>query len=279
MLRAFLAFAVALLALPAMAQDAGALRARHAALQEKLAGNDFGRPLHVESTAQGGAHQGAVYAVIEQPYDLVAPALARAASWCDILVLQVNVKQCTAPQQALTALITKKPRDPLESAYQVDFAFETAAAGADYLSVALRAPEGPMGTRDYRIAVQAAPLGPERTFLQFSYEYTLGFMARIAMDAYLATSGREKTGFSVVERGPDGRPVRVDGVRGVIERSAMRYYLAVEAYLDSLAAPEGERLQARLEKWYAGIERYPQLREEVGRDEYVQMKRREAQAG
>ena len=44
-------------------------------------------------------------------------------------------------------------------------------------------------------------------------------MARLAMDAYLAGAGRDKRGFSV-----DG-----GDARGVVERSAMRYYLATEA--------------------------------------------------
>ena len=88
-----------LLALPwpraaAPAQDAGALLARHTALQKQLADNPFGRPLHVESTAAGGRHKGEIHAVIDQPYGVVAPALARPAHWCDILTLQVNVKGC-----------------------------------------------------------------------------------------------------------------------------------------------------------------------------------------
>ena len=98
-----------------------------------------------------------------------------------------------------------------------------------------------------------------------SYAYTLGTMARFAMDAYLAGPGRDKRGFSV-----DG------GERGVVERTTMRYFLAVEAYLASLGAPPPQRLEARLRSWYGAISRYPQLRENVGADEYVEMKRREA---
>jgi hypothetical protein len=80
-----------LLAGSAQAQDAAVLRARHAALKWQLANNPFGRPLHVESSASGGAHKGQIYAVIEQPYRVVAPALARPADWCQILTLQVNI--------------------------------------------------------------------------------------------------------------------------------------------------------------------------------------------
>lgn len=263
---------LALLSGPVYGQDAGALRARHAALQEPLASNPFGRPLHVVSSADGGEHKGEIYAVIDEPYRAVASALVRAATWCDVLVLQVNVKRCDASGGKVLAFITQKPRDSADSAHRVEFGF-TGAATLDYLKVALAAPEGPVGTRDYDIRLEAVPLDERRTFIHMSYAYTLGWMARLAMNAYLAGAGSEKVGFSVVERRGDGTPVYVDGVRGVIERGAMRYYLAVEAYL---AAPSAERLEARLRDWYAQTARYPQLRESVGADEYLEMKKREA---
>ena len=248
------------------AQDADAMRARHASLHQQLANNPFGRPLHIESSASGGAHKGDVYAVIEHPYDVVAAALARPAHWCDILTLQVNIKRCSAAGgDALTAFITRKPRDSVDSAQRVDFRYQPAVASADYLRVALSAPAGPVGTRDYKIVLEATPLDARRTFIRMSYAYTLGWTARLAMDAYLAGTGRDKRGFSV-----EG------GERGVIERSAMRHYLAIEAYLASLAAPAERRLETRLRNWYSAISRYPQLHEPVGPDEYVEMKRREA---
>jgi hypothetical protein len=269
--RASLLLAGVLFAGALQAQDAAALRARHTALQDRLAASAFGRPLHVESTSDGGAHKGEVYALIERPYRELAAALSRPAHWCEILLLQVNIKRCEAAGPTLTAFITRKPREPLEDAYRVEFRYD-AAASADHLRVALTADSGPVGTRDYEIRLEAAPLDAARTFLRMSYAYRLGFVARIGMDAYLAGSGRDKVGFSVVDRAPDGRPMYVDGVRGVIERSAMRYYLAIEAFLDS-----PQDMETRLRRWYAAIGHHPQLREEVGRNEYLAMKR--AQAG
>jgi hypothetical protein len=251
----------------AQAQDAAALRARHAALKDELANNAFGRPLHVESSAAGGAHKGDVYAVVEQPYQVVAPALARPEGWCQILTLQVNIKRCSVDQgsQALAAFVTRKPRDPIESAHRVDFRYEPTTKSNDYLGVTLSASSGPLGTRDYQIVLEAAPLDARRTFMHLSYAYTLGWVGRMAMNSYLAGAGSDKRGFSV-----DG------GERGVVERSAMRYYLAVEAYLGSLGAPPEQRLETRLRSWYAAITRYPQLHEAVSAAEYVQMKRTEA---
>jgi hypothetical protein len=265
MFRAFLVLVCAAVCSIAQAQDAGALRKRYAELRAQLADNPFGRPLHVQSGASGGAHSGEIYALIEQPFSVVSKALARPEHWCDILKLQVNVKRCSASDGTLAALVTRKPRDPVDDAYRVDFRFKVAAADADYLRVAMKAAEGPLSTRDYELRLEAAPVDSGRTFVHLSYAYTLGFMARRAMDYYLAGAGRDKRGFSV-----DG------GERGVIERAAMRYYLAVEAFLDSLAAPSGERLERRVRDWYAAISRYPQLQEQVSADEYVAMKRREA---
>jgi len=258
------------------AQDARALVGRHAGLQKQLADNPFGRALHVESTAGGGRQKGEIHAVIQQPYRVVAPALARPADWCDILTLQVNVKGCRISEQTLAAFITRKARDSLDSAHRLDLRFQAAATGKDYLHVVLTSPSGPFGTRDYEIRLEATPLDSARTFVHLSYAYTLGRIARLGMDAYLAGAGRDKVGFSVVDRRPDGAPVYVDGVRGMVERSAMRYYLAIEATAGALSVPAEQRLDARLRHWYTSIMRYPQLREQLGADEYVEMKRREA---
>ena len=170
----------------------------------------------------------------------------------------------------LSALITRKPRDPVDSAHRLDLRFQLAAARADYLHVAMNSATGPMGTRDYEIRLEAAPIDAQRTFIHLSYAYTLRTMARFAMDAYLSGSGRDRFGFTVVERRADGSPVYIDGVRGVVERAAMRYYLGVEAYVDSPS------LEQRLRRWYTATMRYPQLRETVGPDEYLEMKRRES---
>lgn len=278
MLRACLLLCTLLASACAQAQDGSALRARHAALQKDLSSSPFGRPLHVESAASGGAHKGEVHAVLDKPYAAVAAALARPAHWCDILTLQINIKRCEASNETLVAFITRKPRDGVNDAHRIDFRFEVGAKRADYLQVALNAPSGPMGTRDYQIRLEAAPLDAKRTFIHLSYGYTLGSMARLAMDAYLMGPGRDKTGFSVIERRPDGSPVYVDGVRGVAERSAMRYYLAIDSSLEALAVPPPQRLDARLRRWYQETARYPQLKEKVGADEYVEMKRKEATA-
>lgn len=231
--------------------------------------------LRIESREEGGRHTGEVFAVLERPFAEVSAALRDIRRWCEILTLPANVQQCSADGR-LALHVARRPQDPPEDAQRVAFRYAVDGAAADELRIRLDAKSGPFGTRDYRMSVELAPLDARRSLIHMSYSYSLGFMARIAMDAYFATSGRDKVGFSVVDRLPDGTPVRVGGARGAVERNAMRYYLAVQAYLDSLEAPAPQRLETRLRRWFAAIQRYPQLEEEIGRDEYLELKRMQA---
>jgi hypothetical protein len=65
----------------------------------------------------------------------------------------------------------------------------------------------------------------------------------------------------------------VGGLRGVVERNAMRYYLAIEAHLGALSAPPGARPERSMREWFAATERYPRQLHEIGRAEYLEMKR------
>ena len=98
----------------------------------------------------------------------------------------------------------------------------------------------------------------------------------MGMNMYLASSSRDKVGFSVVDRTPEGRPVYVGGVRGVVERNTMRYYLALEAYLGTLDASADEGMEKRLRAFYAGLERYPLQLREFALAEYLKIKRRDS---
>lgn len=274
------AFAAAPLA---QAQDAGALKARHDELRSALNNNAFQRPLVLESSEPRGGLRGDIYARIEQPFNVVGPALRGSAHWCEILMLHLNIRQCRsgdAPAGAsLDLVIGSKHDQPLASAYRVEFAHRLVSARPDYQQVTLSADRGPLGTRDYRIALEVVALDAGRSFMHLSYAYDYGIAARLAMEAYLATSGRNKVGFSVVGRQPDGRPQYIGNVRGVVERNTMRYYLAIEAYLATLSVPPAQRFERRLAAWHAGVERYPRQLHEIEFDEYVAIKRRQAREG
>jgi hypothetical protein len=134
-----------------------------------------------------------------------------------------------------------------------------------------------MGTHNYRIDLKAVPTADSKTFMHLQYSYGYGVAGRLAMQGYLATLGRGKIGFSLQERQPGGQQSPVDGMRGVVERNTMRYYLALDAYLASLAAAPAEQLEKRLQNWFDATERYPRQLHEMKRTDYLAMKRNEYQ--
>ena len=264
---------------PAHALDAASLTARHTALREQLASNQFKRPLYLESLQAASRLKGDIYAQIEQPFGVVAPALQGMDRWCDILILHLNVKACRASSpkagDTLSVSIGRKFDQPLGDAYGFEFLYRVVTASADYLQVVLSADEGPLGTSAYRVVLEVVPLDTRRSFLHLSYAYAYGMTARVAMQGYLATTGRNKVGFSVTGHTADGSPVYIAGTRGVIERNTMRYYLAIEAYLGALSAPPAQQVEKRLNAWFDGVERYPAQLHEMERGEYLDMKRKE----
>ncbi len=268
----------AVVALPsAQAQDAASLRQRHDALRGALASNAFQRPLVLESSEAPGGLQGDIYALVEQPFGVAGPALQGGAHWCEVMILHLNVKQCRASDKAagsrLEVAVGSKYDQPLADSYRFEFAYRIVALRADYLQVRLDADAGPLGTSQYRIVLEVVALDAARSFIHLSYAYGYGFAARAAMQGYLATIGRSKVGFSVVGLKPDGTPLYIGSTRGVVERNTMRYFLAIEAYLGTLALPAAQQVERRLTDWFAAIERYPLQLHELERSEYLTLKR------
>jgi hypothetical protein len=135
--------------------------------------------------------------------------------------------------------------------------------------------EGPYDTRDYRLTAEAIPLDAGRTFLHMGYGFSYGGASDLAMSLYLGTVGRDKVGFTRVAAKRGQEEGFVGGMRGVAERNTMRYYLAIDAYLDSIAAPAPQQLEKRLQAWFDATEKYPRQLREVDREAYLRMKRDE----
>ncbi|HEX7689249.1 MAG TPA: hypothetical protein VF453_16160 [Burkholderiaceae bacterium] len=253
----------------APASGAAALRARYDALHDQLAHNAFGRPLVLDSTQSGDRLEGRITARLDQPFAAVQQALQGTRHWCSILILHLNVKMCHVQPAGLDLALGRKYDQPVDDAYKLHFDYRLDASTPDYLRATLSAPDGPLGTKDYRIVVEATPLDAGHTVLYMSYAYGFGLAARMAMGTYLSTIGADKVGFST--EGKDG--AFVGGVRGLVERNTMRYYLAIEDYV---AAPGPERLDQRLNAWFDATERWPRQLHELDKSDYLAMKRAEA---
>jgi hypothetical protein len=259
--------------------EASGLLAKYKQLRSRLESNAFHKPLYLESNETNGEIQADVYTVLDHPHATVTAELKQPTIWCDILILHPNTKYCRPASQddktVLKVNIGKKLDQPLEQSYRVDFDYQLLSAGQDYLAVYLNAAKGPFGTQNYRFLLEAAPLNDRQSFIHLAYSYSYGTAAKLALMAYLKTSGSHKVGFTVTGHADDGQPVYIRGVRGLMERNTMRYQLAIETYFAALSTPADARAEKRLTDYYAASERYPLQLHDVEREAYLALKRKE----
>jgi hypothetical protein len=219
-----------------------------------------------------------IYGVIQQPYHKVTNALTSTASWCEFMPLNLNIKSCVtqhhAGQTTLTFYAGRKYYQEPEQAYQLHYAYHVEQSGDGYLKVRLAAAEGPFGTSDYRIIIEAMPVD-NNTFIRIHSSYQSSFSSRLGTRVYLATLGQDKVGFSMNQDPDNAAPTYIKGIRGIIERNVMRYYLALEAFLDTANLPRDEQFEARINTWYDLTEQYALQLHELERDDYLNAKRLE----
>lgn len=257
------------------AEPAATLRAEIA--QHGFATDTYGLPIRIESELDEGAVRATIYGFLPQPYDQVALLLANPHRWCGFITLVLNIKACVYREEGdgrqLDVYAGRKYYEPPEDVYLFEYRYRLDTLRHDYVEVELTAPDGPLNTEDYRIGIRAVP-APDGTYLGLHLAYRSSAVSRVAVRVYLATIGRNKVGFTVIERGPDGEPQYIRGVRGIIERNVVRYYLALKAYLRTVGgeAPTRAQFFAAAQRWYALAEHFPRQLRELGRERYLENK-------
>ena len=268
-------------ACPALANSdpVATLRAKYASLEGQLRQNQFKRPLVLDSADTPNNLKGDIYAIVDYPFGAVSAALNDPDHWCDVLLLHINTKYChavTGPAGTILRVnIGRKTPEKLSVVPRVELDYRVVAASPEYFEIKLNAEDGPLGTSDYLILLEAVALPNDKTFLHLTYSYAMNFAARMAMKTYLATIGHDKVGFTVIGKRADGRPDYIGGVRGVVERNTMRYYLAIDSFLGAARAAPAAQFEKRLQSWFTAVERYPQQLHELDRGAYLEMKRAE----
>lgn len=255
--------------------SAEALRELHERKSAALSRSALKRPILLDSTELPDGLQGEIFAVVDQPLAAVHAAFNSPANWCEVLLLHVNNRRCQASiaggQHQISLGIVRRYDKPVEEAFDLPFVFQVKQSTPDFLEVQLRADSGPLGTRNYRILLEATPLDAQRSFLHFSYSYEQNMMVGMAVRAYLATFGSSKVGFTELGKLADGKPDYIAGPRGLVERNAMRYFLTLEAFMAA------DNTEARRQAWYSATERYPRQLHEIERETYLALKRSDSQ--
>ena len=262
--------------MPAAGKD---LLDKYREIEGKLVNSPLGIPVYLESHEENNTLSVDVYGIVEYPFATVRSVLQSPENWCDITPLHINIKACTYRNAGGEAFLTlysgRKFYQAPEDAYQLKYSYRVNTRYPEYTDIALFADEGPLNTRDHRVGFEAVALPSGKTLARFRCSYSYGAMGRIAMKGYFATIGRGKVGFSVAGADDRGNPVYVDGIKGAIERNAVRYYLAVQAYMDTLKASDDQRFEKRLSRWYDLTNRFRKQLYELDKEEYLSSKRRE----
>jgi len=262
----------------AQSPEAAWLAAQHTSLQGRMAASQFGRPLVIDSTEDGERVHGTIYGELAHPFAPLAERLTLPAEWCAVVRLHINVKACTYEHTAdgdfLTIYSGRKFYQPIARAYPIRYRFRVAAVRSDYVRIALTAPEGPFGTGDYALELEATPVGA-RSFVVLRYGFRTSTASRLTVSTYLATSGSGKVGFTTTGRDPAGRRLLVGGLRGLVERNAMRNFLALDAWLDSFDAPATERFEHSVRHMTMLTGQYPDQLVEMPATDYQAIKLRE----
>lgn len=288
--RLFLLYLCTLLAAQAQGADLGEMQSLYRSLQPRLAQSPFQRELALDSTEASERLSGDIYATLDAPLASLELVNRSPLRWCEILLLLSNTKSCVVGRQdeapSLQMRMGTKGPQALATTTPMNFKFETSAPQATVLETHLSSNSGPMGTKDGKLRVQAIAVGPNKSFIHLHYSYSSSLAGRLATGVYLQTLGRGKVGFSK-EQAEASRPADahwVGGVRGIIERNTMRYFMGLSCGLQFASTDTpAQRFAQMAPCWYDDTERYPQQLHEMGRSEYLEMKRaeyaREVQAG
>ncbi len=250
-------------------------------LKPVLDKNAYGIPVYIHSSDENNTMTGVIYGVIHHPFSVVSQALLTPANWCDIAPQHLNIKACTYRSLKdycqLTFYSGRKYYERADDVYQLTYRFDIIAQARDFVEIDMSATDGPAGTSDYRLKIQTIPLNASSSFVYFSYSYKYNFITSMGMGTYLATLGSGKLGFSITGNDQHGKPVYVGGVRGIIERNAVRYYLAIQSYLDTLHIKTVDRFIARINNWFDLTEQHHLQLYEMDKQDYLQYKRQEHQ--
>lgn len=257
--------------------DAETLRGKYTEMAPQLRASALGRPLVLQSTQQVDQLRSEIYAVLPYSHAQLRNALQSPVHWCDMLMLNIKTIGCQLQMRSAGARLLlhvgRTGSEDLAQALPLEFSYRVQLADAHYLDMALQADSGPSGTSDYRFRIEAIGLPDGQSFVRLTYAYASNAMARLATQAYLATLGRDKVGFTPDPDAPATRDGFIGGPRGLVERNAMRYFLAIDAYLQVPGPGTDVAVRAqRLQHWFDAAEGFARQLHEVDRAAYLEMK-------
>lgn len=263
--------------------DYNSLNKRYHAIKKYLDQSKFETPIYIHSTASKISLKGEVYGLIHNPditFEQLEKAFSNYKNWCDFIPLHLNLKACIYQrinkQRYLIFYAGRKFYQAPEDVYQIRYRFRLVTTSNNYFNVILNAPRGPAGTSNYLLQLEVMKIEDKILFRVIS-SYSSSRRSRFGTTIYLHTKGKHKIGFTVVGVDSDGKPIYVRGIKGVVERNVIRYFLAGKAFMATRKLPQDKRYKALLQYWFKETEKYHQQLYEMSKKEYLKTKLRERQ--
>lgn len=208
----------------------------------------------------------------------VAGVLSRPGSYCDFLPLMFNVKSCVIPEfnpvTRMKFYVAGKHYSPPIASYRIHAVFRLVDRSPEVVRVRLESEEDSLGKSGYDVDLMAVPLDG-KTLISVKSRYAPGRLTRMATYAYIKVFARDKPGFTEIQEPGSGKKKLITGFPAVIERSTVRAYFALKAYMLNYRLPSKERFEACLKTWYDLNRPYKKQLYELGRKQYLEIKRRE----
>lgn len=253
-----------------------ALTQKHESLRTGAGLDVGGWRVFLESQSSNTGVSADVYSKLNQPLASVQHLLQSPQSFCGMLTLHLFIQRCefslggtgTTFNVTMGGTPVSIPGGLQSMAYIAPHVSVT----QDAISYELVAKSGPLGTSDYQIVVEAVSLDGHSSLLHMQYSYKMGWVAKLAMQAYQASAGRTKIGFTVVGRNEDGSPQYIQGERGSLERNSMRIFIALLASLSDNSGTAQQQLDKRRRYWFELTETFPNQLHEFSLEEYMKRK-------
>lgn len=203
---------------------------------------------------------------LEDGWEHVHRKLKNPVTWCRISLLVPDVRACQINEGEKTAIILSLRSGGTEGVREIEHKFRVDKMGPQWIHVVFRADRAAMGVRDAGLSVVARQ-GATGVELELEYGLHPSIRSRLATSAYLVGEAGKRPGISY-SISSDGIREYVTGVRALMERNAMRYFLAV------LATLETDDPVSAVDAWYEMASRYKADLPEQNKDDYAESRHR-----
>jgi hypothetical protein len=235
-------------------------------------------PVYLHTESEGDQTRVSLIGRISYPFSSVDAVLRDPAAYCEFLPLLFNVKACVitdhGPVEKIRYYVAGKNYAPPLASYRLNTTWRVLERRPDMLHVLMQAEQDRAGASSYQVDLIVIPSG-EETLISVEAVYAPGRLTRAATHTYVHLFARNKPGFTLVEATKTGKREFITGFPAIIERSVVRSYLSLNAYLGTRKVAPDRRLQAQLQKWYSLNQPYHTQLHEMERDEYIAIKHRE----